>query len=183
MNRQVVLVNEQDEEMGRADIYLAHQNGGLKHRALSVILYRKIGNTVELLHQQRASAKPIFKLLWSNTCCTNLRPGDTYLPRAVSRLEEEMGIKIEQEHLRILYSFSYEAEDVALPGWGENELDTVIVGEWDGEVIPNPDEAADYKWIEWESLQQDLNDNPEIYSPWHKIILNDSRFVKEVKNV
>src|SRR5690242_6357543 len=82
-NRQVVLVNEKDEELGTADIYAAHQGKGLKHRALSVILYRKRDGKVELLHQQRAEAKPVFKLLWSNTCCTNLRPGDEYLSRAV----------------------------------------------------------------------------------------------------
>ena len=37
MSRQVVLVDEQDRELGRADIYEAHQGKGLKHRALSVI--------------------------------------------------------------------------------------------------------------------------------------------------
>ena len=83
MNRRVVLVDEQDREVGLADIYTAHQGKGLKHRALSVILYRKVNGKTELLHQKRADAKPVFKGLWSNTCCTNLRPGDEYLSRAV----------------------------------------------------------------------------------------------------
>ncbi len=179
MQRVVVLVDEQDKELGTADIYEAHQGQGLKHRALSVILYRRQDGNLELLHQKRAAAKPVFKNLWSNTCCTNMRPGDEYLPRAVSRLQEEMGIKIDQKDLRILYQFSYEAPDPALPGWCENELDTVIVGEWDGEVTPNPDEASDYKWIEWEELKRDIEENPEIYSPWHKMIINDPRFVEE----
>jgi isopentenyl-diphosphate delta-isomerase len=179
-NRQVVLVDEFDQELGTADIYEAHQGEGKKHRALSVILYRKKDGKIELLHQQRAVAKPVFKLLWSNTCCTNLRPGDEYLPRAVSRLEEEMGIKIAQDKLRPLYGFSYEAPDLTAPGWCENEHDTVIVGEWDGEIVLNPQEAADYKWIEWESLQKDVRENPDSYSPWHKMILNEPRFVREV---
>ncbi len=191
MNRQVVLVDEQDREVGLADIYEAHKGGGLKHRALSVILYRRVNGKVELLHQKRADSKPVFKGLWSNTCCTNLRPGDEYLPRAVSRLDEEMGIKIEEKDLRIIYRFSYEAQDDNQPGWCENELDTVIVGEWDppsptasgghgGEMKLNPDEASDAKWIEWEELKKDVENNPEVYSPWHKIIINDSRLVKEV---
>ena len=183
MSRQVVLVDEQDRELGRADIYEAHQGKDLKHRALSVILYRKVDGKTELLHQKRAEAKPVFKGLWSNTCCTNLRPGDEYLPRAVSRLEEEMGIEVKQEDLRILYRFSYEVPDPAQPGWGENELDTVMVGEWDGEVRVNPEEAADYKWIEWEELKRDIEQNPDVYSPWHKMIINDPRFVEEVNNV
>src|SRR5689334_22187699 len=105
MQRQVVLVDEQDQELGTADIFVAHQQGGLKHRALSVILYRRVNGKLELLHQQRAAAKPIFKRLWSNTCCTNLRPGDSYIPRAVSRLTEEMGITIAADKLKTLYSF------------------------------------------------------------------------------
>lgn len=181
MGRQVVLVNEQDVEQGVADIYEAHQGKGLKHRALSVILYRKTKGKTQLLHQKRAMSKPLFKDLWSNTCCTNLRPGDEYLERAVSRLDEEMGIKIKPEDLRTLYRFSYEAEDESQPGWLENEVDTVIVGEWDGEMQLNPDEASDAKWIEWGEMKNDIEKNPKIYSPWHKMIINDPRFVKEVK--
>jgi isopentenyl-diphosphate Delta-isomerase len=164
-NRQVVLVDEHDRELGVA---------------LSVILYRKKNGKTELLHQQRAQAKPVFKLLWSNTCCTNLRPGDAYISRAVSRLEEEMGIKIHPDKLKTLYAFSYEAPDLTQPGWGENELDTVIVGEWDGTVQLNPNEAADYKWIEWGELQRDIVQRPETYSPWHKMIINNPRFTGEV---
>jgi isopentenyl-diphosphate delta-isomerase len=180
MNRQVVLVDEQDREIGTADIYEAHQGKGLKHRALSVILYRKVNGKTELLHQKRAKAKPLFKDLWSNTCCTNLRPGDEYLNRAVSRLDEEMGIKIEQKDLRILYRFSYEAQDENQPGWIENEVDTVIVGEWDGAMKLNPDEASDARWIEWGELKKDIEANSRIYSPWHKMIIHDPRFVEEV---
>lgn len=188
MNRQVVLVDEQDIELGLADIYEAHQREGLKHRALSVILYRPTSSTtslgvnksVEILMQKRSKDKPLFKDLWSNTCCTNLRPGDEYLPRAVSRLDEEMGIKIKEEDLRILYRFSYESDDENQPGWRENEVDTVIVGQWDGEMKLNPDEASDVKWIEWDVMKKDIENNPRIYSPWHRMIINDPRFVEEV---
>ena len=178
MQRHVVLVDEQDKELGAADIYEAHRGKGLKHRALSVILYRKTNGKTELLLQKRAEAKPVFKLLWSNTCCTNMRPGDEYLPRAVSRLSEEMGIRIGQAELRVIYRFSYEVPDLANPGWCENELDTVIVGEWNGEVKVNPDEAADYRWIEWSALNEDIKKNPDQYAPWFKMIVNDSRFVE-----
>lgn len=181
MIRQVVLVDEQDKGLALADIYEAHQGKGLKHRALSVILYRKVNGRTELLHQKRAKAKPLFKDLWSNTCCTNLRPGDEYLPRAVSRLDEEMGIKVREEDLRILYRFSYEADDENQPGWLENEVDTVIIGEWNGEININPQEASDYKWIEWEELKKDIEVNPKIYSPWHKMIIDDMRFSEGLK--
>jgi len=181
MQRQVVLVDEEDKELGLADIYTAHQGAGLKHRALSVILYRKKNGKVELLLQKRAATKPVFKLLWSNTCCTNMRAGDEYLPRAVSRLKEEMGIQIEENGLRKLYRFSYDVPDPANVGWCENELDTVMVGEWNGEVITNLDEAADYRWMEWGELKRDIEKNPDQYAPWYKMIIGDERFMREIE--
>ncbi|MBP9702214.1 NUDIX domain-containing protein [Candidatus Woesebacteria bacterium] len=210
--RQVVLVDENDNELGVEDILVAHQGVGKKHRALSVILYRRVGDRTEILMQKRSQAKPVFKGLWSNTCCTNLRPGDTYIERAVSRLKEEMGIEIKPEDLRILYRFSYEAPDLTNPvhsahstssgqassgstSWCENEVDTVIVGMWDPSVHStssgqassgqagmklNPDEAEDAKWMEYGEMKEDMDKNPDIYSPWHKLIINDPRFVEEV---
>lgn len=188
--RQVVLVDENDNELGVEDILVAHQGEGKKHRALSVILYRKMDGKTELLMQKRSHAKPVFKGLWSNTCCTNLRPGDTYIERAVSRLKEEMGIEIKPEDLRTLYRFSYEAPDPSETSgqvqWCENEVDTVIVGtsatlsagEFRCEL--NPEEAEDAKWMEYGEMKEDMEKNPEIYSPWHKLIINDPRFVVEV---
>jgi isopentenyl-diphosphate delta-isomerase len=182
--RRVVLVDQDDNELGVEDILIAHQGEGKKHRALSVILYRKIDGKTELLMQKRSHAKPVFGGLWSNTCCTNLRPGDTYIERAVSRLKEEMGIEVRPEDLRVLYRFSYEAPDHSASSgqvqWCENEVDTVIVGEWNGELRLNPEEAEDAKWVEYGEMKKDMEKNPDIYSPWHKIIINDPRFVGEV---
>lgn len=178
--RQVVLVDENDIELGVENILVAHQGEGKKHRALSVILYRRVNGKTELLMQKRSHAKPVFKGLWSNTCCTNLRPGDTYLERAISRLVEEMGIVVKKEDLKLLYRFSYDAVDATNPGWSENEVDTVIVGEWSGEMKLNPEEAEDAKWMSYEEMKADMEVNPEIYSPWHKLIINDPRFVEHL---
>lgn len=173
MTRQAVLVDENDKELGLVDLVEAHRGKGRKHRALSVILYRKNGKGTEILLQKRAKVKPVFPLLWSNTCCTNLRPGDEYLPRAASRLKEEMGIGVMQKNLRELYKFSYFAQDK--DGWCENELDQVIVGEWSGEVVPDPEEAEDYRWMEWGELKRDIADKPDDYAPWWRMIVEDGR--------
>lgn len=186
--RQVVLVDENDNELGVEDILVAHQGEGKKHRALSVILYRRVDRRTEILMQKRSQAKPVFRGLWSNTCCTNLRPGDTYIERAVSRLQEEMGIEVKPEDLRILYRFSYEAPDPTNSSWCENEVDTVIVGSASAEATAdegwmklNPEEAEDAKWMEFEAMKADMEQNPDIYSPWHKLIINDPRFIDEIK--
>lgn len=180
MPRQVVLVDEQDNEMGTADIFAAHQGKGLKHRALSVILYRKRAGKTELLLQKRAGVKPVFKHLWSNTCCTNMRVGDTYIPRAVSRLEEEMGIRVKPQDLRVLYRFSYDVLDEANLGWCENELDTILVGEWDGNMEINLEEAEEAKWMDLDELVHDIQKDPTVYSPWYRTIVTDKRFLEAV---
>ena len=42
-------------------------------------------------------------------------------------------------------------------------MDTVIVGE-ERKIFINPEEASDYKWIEWEALQKDIEKFSNIYS-------------------
>ncbi|HBD02520.1 TPA: isopentenyl-diphosphate delta-isomerase [Candidatus Collierbacteria bacterium] len=177
MQRQVVLVDENDREVGTTDIDQAHLGKGQKHRALSVVLYRKKQGKTELLLQKRAETKPVFKGLWANTMCTNMRPGDEYMMRAVTRLEEEMGIKMRVEDLRTLYRFSYEANDWTNPGWGENELDTVVVGQWLGGMKLNPEEVEEAKWMEWGELQRDVKNKPEEYAPWLRMIVKDNRLI------
>ena len=180
-NRKVVLVDESDNELGIGGLIEAHRDPGLQHRAFSLQLYRTINDKKELLLQQRAIGKPVFPFYWANTCCYNMAPTETYLTRAVSRVKEEMGVEVGEDQLRELYKFSYYAPDVE--GWCENELDNVIVGEWDPSASSgqvglklNPEEAMAYKWITWEELKTDLQDNAEIYAPWFRQIVGDSRF-------
>lgn len=177
-DRKVVLVDESDNQIGIAGLVEAHREPGMKHRAFSLWLYREDENGVEVLLQKRAGEKPVFPHYWANTCCYNLAPGEEYLARAVSRVREEMGVVVDESVLRKLYQFLYYAPDVE--GWCENELDTVIVGEWSGEVMPNPEEVEDYKWIGWDELRRDVGDNPKIYAPWFQTIMEDGRLEREL---
>lgn len=172
--RRVVLVDENDNEIGGAGLIEAHRDPGFKHRAFSLQLFRKNNGKIELLLQQRAEEKPVFPYYWANTCCYNMAPGEEYIPRAVSRVKEEIGAEIEEKILRELYKFSYYAPDIE--GWCENELDNVIVGEWSGELALNPEEAMDTRWIEWGELKKDVENYPQKYAPWFKTILSNERF-------
>ena len=37
----------------------------------------------------------------------------------------------------------------------------------------NPDEVADFKWISIDDLQKDIVSNPDTYTQWFKIILEN----------
>jgi len=174
-DRKVVLVDEENCVVGEGDLIEAHREGGKKHRAFSLVLYRKIESRVEVLLQRRAAVKPIFSGLWANTCCYNLAPGEEIVGRAKSRVKEELGIDLEGSSLSELYRFSYEAEGEG--GWWENEVDHIIVGEIYGEIVitPNPDEVMDYKWIEWEKMKEWMMRKPGVFAPWWKMMVADGR--------
>jgi len=84
----VILVNTADQPVGRMEKFEAHQRG-LLHRAFSVFLFNERGET---LLQQRAAGKYHSPLLWTNSCCSHQREGESNLEAATRRLHEELGI-------------------------------------------------------------------------------------------
>ena len=45
-----------------------------------------------------------------------------------------------------------------------------MVGNYEDAPIINPDEVADWKWMPIEDVKQDIDDNPQLYTAWFKII-------------
>lgn len=160
----VVLITEQDEPIGLMEKQEAHVAGVL-HRAFSVFIFNDKG---ELLIQQRAFEKYHTPGKWTNTCCSHPRDGETYEEGAIRRLQEEMGFTCPIEYQ---FNFIYKA-DVG-QGLTEHELDYVFKGVYNEEPVINPEEVAAYKWIDFDELQQDVQNNPEEYTPWFKIILKE----------
>ena len=118
----------------------------------------------ELLLQKRASSKYHSGGLWTNTCCSHPREGEDTLDAANRRLDEEMGIKTS---LRKVYDFIYKAElDNQLT---EHEFDHVFYGVCDNDPILNKDEAEDFKWVDMETLNNDIMKNEDNYTVWFKI--------------
>lgn len=164
MNDEVVLVNEEDVEVGLMPKLEAHQKGVL-HRAFSVFIFNSNG---ELLLQQRALGKYHSEGLWSNTCCSHPLPEEPTYRAAVRRLNEEMGITTS---LQFLYSFQYHAE--LENGLTEHELDHVFWGRSDDLPVINTNEVSNYRYISVHDLKSDLRENPQAYTEWLKICFSD----------
>lgn len=158
----VILVDEQDREIGTEEKMKVHQEASL-HRAFSVFIFNSRG---QLLLQRRAAGKYHCGGLWTNTCCSHPRPGESVEEAAHRRLKEEMGF---DAPLQKAFHFIYKAP--FSNGLTEHELDHVFLGKWDGEPTPNPEEVGDCKWISPEELQKDIQENPEKYTEWLKISL------------
>lgn len=167
----VVLVDEQDREIGQLEKIEAHRLG-LLHRAFSVLIFNSNG---ELLLQQRATHKYHSPLLWTNSCCSHPRPEETIAAAAKRRLQEEMGLNAT---LKPAFSFLYEVK--LDQGLTEHELDHVIFGYTNDKPTINPDEVASFKWITIDQLIQELEKNRESFTVWFQILL-DQHLEKIIK--
>ena len=163
----VILVDTADHELGIMEKIEAHEKAVL-HRAFSVFIFNKSG---ELMLQQRAAHKYHSPLLWTNTCCSHQRLGESNTEAGKRRLKEEMGFEVDLDEK---FHFIYKAEFDN--GLTEHELDHVMLGYYNGEPTINPQEVASWKWIDMEVLEKDIIDNPQKYTAWFKIIFD--RFVE-----
>lgn len=160
---EVILVNELDEPIGLMPKLEAHQRAVL-HRAFSVFV---LNDRNEVLLQRRAKHKYHSPLLWTNTCCSHQRSGETNVEAGTRRLYEEMGFRTE---LRELFHFIYKAPFDN--GLTEHELDHVMIGYYNGSPSVNVEEVDDWKWMKIEDIKLDLEKNPSLYTVWFKIIFD-----------
>lgn len=163
IQEQVILVNENDEKLGLMDKQEAHEKA-LLHRAFSVFIFN---DKNQLMLQQRALHKYHSPGLWTNTCCSHQRDGESSIMAGKRRLMEEMGFTVQ---LKETTSFIYKAEFDN--GLTEHEFDHILVGEYNDEPVINKEEVEAWKWISLESLRNDINENPESYTVWFKIIFD-----------
>lgn len=165
MNQEkVILVDENDQAIGVMEKMEAHEKA-LLHRAFSIFTFNNQG---ELLIHQRAHEKYHSGGLWTNTCCSHPREGETTLEAAKRRLQEEMGFVCE---LKEAFSFIYKAE--LDQGLTEHEYDHVFIGKFDGEPEINQSEVADWKYVNLENLKNDIVKNPDNYTVWFKIAIKE----------
>ncbi len=160
----VILVNENDEQIGVMPKLEAHKKAKL-HRAFSVFIFN---NTQELLLQQRAKTKYHSPGLWTNTCCSHQREGETNIEAGTRRLQEEMGFTT---NLKEVTSFIYKAPFEN--GLTEHEYDYILTGNYEQDPKINPQEVAAFKWMPIEEIKQDLKKNPQNYTVWFKIIFDN----------
>jgi len=161
VEEKVILVNERDEQLGLMPKLEAHEKAVL-HRAFSVFVLNTKG---ELMLQQRAAHKYHSPMLWTNTCCSHQRDGESNIEAGKRRLFEEMGFVCE---LKEVFSFIYKAPFDN--GLTEHELDHVMVGSYEDIPNINKEEVNAFKWMTLEAVKNDIDLQPQIYTEWFKII-------------
>ncbi len=170
---QVILIDTEDTVIGAEEKLMAHRRG-LLHRAFSVLIFN---SKKEMLLQKRATTKYHSGGLWTNACCGHPRPGEDTMSAAHRRLQEEMGFECE---LGFLYKFTYRAQ---LGEFTEHECDHVFVGYFDGIPEPDPAEAEGWTARPVREIIADAERNPERYTFWFRLILENSDFRKYLSNL
>mmetsp|Transcript_98584 Transcript_98584/g.180811 ORF Transcript_98584/g.180811 Transcript_98584/m.180811 type:complete len:342 (+) Transcript_98584:118-1143(+) len=193
-----ILLDMNDNVIGHDNKYETHifcpeRPRAKLHRAFSVFLFDSSGR---LLLQQRAASKITFPNVWTNTCCSHplfgYNPTEVDTPEdvasgevpgakraAIRKLDHELGIKAEQvpiEGFKFLTRMHYWAADVVTHGpeapFGEHEIDYILFCQADVDVVPNPEEVQDVKYVTIAELKEMMEPaSGLLWSPWFRIIV------------
>lgn len=166
----VVLVDENDKEIGTMPKSDVHSLTTPLHRAFSVFLFRKSDG--KLLLQQRSHVKKTWPLVWSNSCCGHPGPGEERIDAAARRIGRELGMKADELFYASPYRYRFTRDGVT-----ENEICPVFVGITSEEPNPAPDEVESTKWVDWDDFLAEIREHPGTYSDWceEEVMLLDEK--------
>jgi len=160
-SEELILVDEQDREIGTEAKGACHEGSGILHRAFSIFVFNADD---ELLLQQRSASKPLWPLFWSNTCCSHPRRGETMDVAVSRRLRQELGFSCPVTYL---YKFRYQAQFGEIGA--EHEYCWVYLGYYDGPVDANVSEIANWRFVDIKSLNEELEAEAGRFTPWFKL--------------
>ncbi|OGB75039.1 isopentenyl-diphosphate delta-isomerase [candidate division Kazan bacterium RIFCSPHIGHO2_01_FULL_49_10] len=163
MSEQIVIVNEQDEIVGLEAKARCHLGDGILHRAITIFIFNDQG---EILLTRRSAPKMLWPNFWDTSCSTHVHQTETYEQAGERRLKEELGFSCKLEFIsKFQYQVKY--KDIG----SENEICTLLMGHYDGNINPNPSEVSDCKWVSVQQLAGEIN-NVDI-TPWLKIAFEE----------
>jgi len=156
---QVILVDEQNNQIGVADKETVHTTNTPLHRAFSLFLFN---SKKQLLVTQRALNKKTFPGVWTNSVCGHVSPGETAFDAVKRRISDELHIIATD--IKEVAPYRYKFSDVN--GIVENEICPILVGHADGDPTPDPREVGGWKWMGWQEFLVEITNKPDTYSPW-----------------
>lgn len=158
----VVLLDEDEQPMGTAPRTEVHHERTPLHLAFSCYL---LDHTGRVLLTRRALAKRTWPGVWTNSFCGHPRPGESLEVALHRYAEHELGITVRDVGC-LLPSFRYRAVDAS--GIVENEVCPVFTAtcERPDDLLPNPDEVAEWRWVTRAQLDAAVAAAPWALSPW-----------------
>jgi isopentenyl-diphosphate delta-isomerase type 1 len=141
------IVDGKGNVIGLAERSALHQNPGLIHRVVHVLIFNKKG---ELLLQKRSQKKDVAPGKWDTSVGGHINPGEDVLAAAMREMEEELGIQ--GSELRHLYRYLFSNHR-------ESELVTTYSCIYEAEVVFNGEEIDEVAFWDIPSIKKNLGMN------------------------
>jgi isopentenyl-diphosphate Delta-isomerase len=168
MDEQIIVVDEDDKEIGLLSKEKCHDGKGILHRAFLAIV---MNNKKEVFLCKRSSNKRLWPDIWDGSIASHIHKGETYESATIRRAKEELGIKVKDA--KFLFKFRYQIP--YSKSGGENEICGVMLIEFDGEIKPNKEEISQVKKTPINRIAKEIEDKK--YAPWMQIAFR--KIIKE----
>jgi isopentenyl-diphosphate delta-isomerase len=165
MEEYVILVDENDNPIGKEEKVKCHLPNGKLHRAFTALIFNNEG---KLLLTKRSEGKMLWPNDWDGTVASHPRESETYASSAERRMPEEIGISCKMNYVN-KFEYHVPYKDVG----SENEICGTLIGTIDSfdESSMIKDEISEIKWISADELKNELEHNRDVYCPWMIIAL------------
>ena len=165
MEEYVILVDENDNPIGKEEKVKCHLPNGKLHRAFTALIFNNEG---KLLLTKRSEGKMLWPNDWDGTVASHPRESETYASSAERRMPEEIGISCKMNYVN-KFEYHVPYKDVG----SENEICGTLIGTIDSfdESSMIKDEISEIKWINPDELKNELEHNRDVYCPWMIIAL------------
>jgi len=166
MEEYVILVDQNDNPIGKEDKVKCHLPNGKLHRAFTALIFRNSG---KLLLTKRSGSKMLWPGVWDGTVASHPREGETYVSSAERRMPEEIGISCKMNYVN-KFEYHVPYKDIG----SENEICGTLIGTIDSfdESSLIKDEISEIKWISSDELKNELQQNRDAYCPWMILALH-----------
>ncbi|MGG7466564.1 isopentenyl-diphosphate Delta-isomerase [Plantibacter sp. YIM 135347] len=160
MEELVVLLAEDGAPIGTAAKATVHTTSTPLHLAFSCHV---LGPDGRLLVTRRSLGKRAWPGVWTNSFCGHPGPGEPPEDAIHRRAAAELGITVTKVETA-LPDFRYRAVDAS--GIVEYEICPVSIARTDDDPMANPDEVAEWAWVDPGALLEAIERTPFAFSPW-----------------
>ena len=165
MEEYVILVDQDDNTIGKEDKVKCHLPNGKLHRAFTALIFNGDG---KLLLTKRSESKMLWPNDWDGTVASHPKESETYMSSAERRMPEEIGIACKMNYVN-KFEYHVPYKDIG----SENEICGTLIGTIDSfdQSSMIKDEISEIKWINPDELKNELEQNRDVYCPWMVIAL------------
>jgi len=156
---QVILVDDQNNQIGVADKETVHTTNTPLHRAFSLFIFN---SKKQLLVTRRSQSKRTFPSAWTNSVCGHVSPGEETVDAVKRRVQEELHILPKNIKEVAPYRYCFIDKNSIM----ENEICPIFIGFSDENPKVDPKEVEVWKWIDWKDFLETIQKTPGTYSPW-----------------